>query len=272
MGGGFVGNRGRESVDASAIRRGSSESRAGWIGDGAVEGNDGFDWRKWSTAVGDLEVREEVTGKRRDWKGKSVILREGKGMDWSAKDSLVGRNGFGEQREIWMGESVRVAERSEGESMTWIREDGQMADEKEVKNSILMGNEDFDGSKGPAEQTKMIKEKILWMQSGFGTKKDRHNTREIGRLAALEGSNVRVDVDGYPNIASEDKDAHTRRAQTDQLKEPPARSGSNAVKGASVFKSAWWPRTLLSYSPQIPAYSFPCAPGCASSFRLLSTA
>jgi hypothetical protein len=38
-----------------------------------------------------------------------------------------------------------------------------MADDKEVKNSILMGNEDFDGSKEPAEQTKMIKEKTLWM-------------------------------------------------------------------------------------------------------------
>jgi hypothetical protein len=81
MGGGFVGNRGRERVDASAIRSGSSESRAGWIGDGAVEGDDGFDWRKWSMAVGDLEVREEVTGKRRDWQGKGVILRGGKGMD-----------------------------------------------------------------------------------------------------------------------------------------------------------------------------------------------
>lgn len=73
------------------------------------------------------------------------------------------------------------------------------------------------------------KEETLWMPSGFYTKrvelvkKDQYNTREMGCLADTEGSNVRVHVEGYRNIALGYNDAHARKAQNDQLKAWPRR-------------------------------------------------
>lgn len=84
---------------------------------------------------------------------QGLVARGLKAMDRSPKDSLVRRNWF------------------RGGSATWIRKGGQMADKKEVKNSLWKVNEDLDGSKGRAELTKMIRKKTLWMWSASCTKR-----------------------------------------------------------------------------------------------------